>query len=72
MNFFIKMLAVRKILVLIMAGICFAGVLTFLEIPRQEDPTLKVSFIRVVIPYQGATPEKIEKQVTRTMEEEIL
>lgn len=72
MRFFLTLLAFRKIFVLIFASILLVGVLSFIQIPRQEDPSLKVTFIRVVIPFPGADPAKIDKLVSKVVEEELL
>lgn len=71
MKLFLNILTFRKIYMLTYFSIIILGVIAFKKMPRQEDPTLKMSFMRVVIPYPGANPEKTEKLVTRIVEEEI-
>ncbi len=51
--------------------ILISGLVAFLGMPRQEDPTLEVPNIIVVAVYPGASPKDIESQVVDPIEEAI-
>ncbi|WP_372367155.1 efflux RND transporter permease subunit [Candidatus Uabimicrobium sp. HlEnr_7] len=71
MKLFLNILTFRKIYMLVYLSIIMLGLVSFTKMPRQEDPTLKMSLMRVVIPFPGANPKKVEKLVTKIAEEEI-
>lgn len=59
----------RKITLVFFLAAMLWGILTFYTMPRQEDPDIKVLYARVVTTYPGANPEKVEKLVTKPLEE---
>ncbi len=52
-------------------GLITLGLAAFVQMPRQEDPSIKINRVRIIIPYPGADPTKTEKLVTKVLEEEI-
>ncbi|WP_372369766.1 efflux RND transporter permease subunit [Candidatus Uabimicrobium sp. HlEnr_7] len=67
-----KIIEFRKIFFVGSLAFIFSGIITFLQLPRQEDPTIKYNMVRVVVPYPGADPYKVEKLVTKEVEKTIL
>ncbi len=59
----------RKITLIFFLAAMLWGLLTFFTLPRQEDPDITVLTARVVTTYPGANPEKVEKLVTKPLEE---
>ena len=50
-------------------GIILAGVLSFMKMPKLEDPAVAVKQAMVVVPYPGATAHEIETKVAIPMED---
>jgi len=48
-----------------------AGIWTYLTIPRLEDPSFTIRTAVVATPFPGASPSKVEKLVTDTLEDSI-
>jgi multidrug efflux pump subunit AcrB len=65
--------AIRQPRVVLLATVLFIvyGVLSYLDLPRQENPTLPDRFASVATYLPGAEPEKIERLVSKVLEEEI-
>ncbi|MDD6211272.1 MAG: efflux RND transporter permease subunit [Bacteroidales bacterium] len=55
----------------LMAGILIAGVLSFLQMPKLEDPAIAVKQAMVVVPYPGASAHEVELKVAQVMEDEL-
>lgn len=55
----------------LMTFILIAGVLTFLQMPKLEDPAVSVKQAMVIVPYPGATAHEVELKVAQTMEDEL-
>lgn len=55
----------------LIAGILIAGVLSFLQMPKLEDPAVAGKQAMVVVPYMGATAHEVELKVAQVMEEEL-
>jgi len=55
----------------LMIFICFIviGIIVSRLIPLEFFPDVDLPFVRVEIPYSGSTPEEIERQITRPVEE---
>lgn len=47
------------------------GILSYLNMPRSEDPSLEFPFYNVVAVYPGASPEDIEQLVINPLEDEL-
>ncbi|MDW3651783.1 MAG: efflux RND transporter permease subunit [Bacteroidia bacterium] len=56
------------ILVLMAASV---GVLSFLNMPRYEDPSLKFPFFNVIAVYPGTNPQDMEELVVNPLEEQL-
>ena len=52
-------------------AILLAGILSFMQMPKLEDPAVAVKQASVVVVYPGATAHKVELQVAQTMEEQL-
>ncbi len=55
----------------LMAGIILAGVISFLYMPKLEDPAVPVKQAMVVVPYPGASAHEVELNVAQMMEDEL-
>lgn len=55
----------------LMTGILIAGVLSFLQMPKLEDPAVSVKQAMVIVPYPGANAHEVELKVAQMMEEEL-
>ena len=52
-----------------MAAIIIAGILSFMRMPKLEDPAVATKQAMVVVPYPGATAHEVELEVAQTLEE---
>ncbi|OPY63437.1 MAG: Swarming motility protein SwrC [Pelotomaculum sp. PtaU1.Bin065] len=64
-----KILEYKKITMVFFVAAALWGMMNFFTIPRQEDPDITLLVARVVTTYPGANPEKVEKLVTKPLEE---
>ncbi len=48
-----------------------AGVLSFIQMPKLEDPAVAVKQAMIVVPYPGASAHDMELKVARMMEDEL-
>ena len=55
----------------LMVALIIAGVLSFVQMPKLEDPAVGVKQAMVVVPYPGATAHEVELQVAQVMEDEL-
>ena len=55
----------------LMGAILVAGVLSFLYMPKLEDPAVAVKQAMVVIPYPGASAHEVELRAAQLMEDEL-
>ena len=55
----------------LMVGIVIAGVLSFVQMPKLEDPAVAGKQAMVVVPYMGASAHEVELRVAQVMEEEL-
>lgn len=55
----------------LMFGILLAGVLSFLWMPKLEDPAVAVKQVMVIVPYPGASAHEVEQNVAQMMEDEL-
>ena len=51
--------------------ILLAGVLTFKNMPRAEDPGFIIRIAQIVTTFPGASPERVELLVTDKLEKKI-
>ena len=57
---------------LLMIGILVAGgIIAFTKIPLEVRPTREFPVIKVNIPYRGATPQEIERQIVIPVEQAL-
>lgn len=54
-----------------MAAILIAGVLSFVEMPKLEDPAVSAKQAMVVVPWPGASAHEVELRVAQMMEDEL-
>ncbi|NBC85108.1 MAG: hypothetical protein GVY25_02850, partial [Bacteroidetes bacterium] len=57
--------------VIVLMMLTLLGVLSFLTMPRSEDPQFAVPTVRVIAVYPGANPEDIEQLVVDPIEDAI-
>lgn len=60
----------------VLANVTFAlvlvlGILTYLTMPREQDPTINFNWIDVTTVYPGASADDVEKRVTDVLEEAV-
>lgn len=55
----------------LMGAILIAGVLSFLYMPKLEDPAVAVKQAMVVVPYPGASAHEVELKAAQLMEDEL-
>jgi multidrug efflux pump subunit AcrB len=61
----------QKITLLFFAMILVLGLVSFLQLAKQEQPEIIVNIATVTTIYPGASPEKVEQTVTKKLEERI-
>ena len=54
-----------------MAAILIAGVLSFVQMPKLEDPAVSAKQAMVVVPWPGASAHEVELKVAQMMEDEL-
>ncbi|MCP4293709.1 MAG: efflux RND transporter permease subunit [bacterium] len=47
------------------------GVQSYIELPRESSPDVKIPFVTVAAPYAGTSPEDMENLVTRKLEKQL-
>src|SRR4051794_24731475 len=69
----ISQIAVRqwRILLLSALGLLLVAAMAWKRIPRLEDPNVEPRVVWMTIPYPGASPEDVELQVVKPLEEEL-
>jgi len=60
-----------RVFALVIFIIVAAGASAISTIPRQEDPTITNFFATIITPYPGASPARVEAQVTEHIEREL-
>lgn len=55
----------------LMVAILVAGVLSFIQMPKLEDPAVSLKQAMVVVPWPGASAHDMELKVAQTMEDEL-
>lgn len=55
----------------LMVALLLAGILSFVQMPKLEDPAIGVKQAMVVVVYPGATAHEVELQVGQVMEDEL-
>ena len=55
----------------LMAFILMAGVLSYIQMPKLEDPAVPVKQAMVAVPYPGASAHEVELKVAQMMEDEL-
>ncbi|MFH1843845.1 MAG: efflux RND transporter permease subunit, partial [bacterium] len=54
-----------------MVIITFMGVDSYLSLPRESSPDVKIPFVMVMTPYSGTSPADVENLITRKIEREL-
>lgn len=68
----IKWCVEHKIIVLMLSlFVLIGGVYVYVDLERQENPTITPPIALVQCIYPGASPEDVEKQIVKTLEKEI-
>jgi len=66
-----KLLAYRKLTLTFFVMAVAIGAVSFLSLPKRENPDITISVATVKTVYPGASPEKVEQLVTKPLEEKI-
>jgi len=61
----------RRIMIFIICLLTLYGVYNFGLIPRQESPDVSAPVVVVTCTYPGASPDEVERRVTRVIEDEV-
>ncbi|MBP1934024.1 efflux RND transporter permease subunit [Ammoniphilus resinae] len=61
----------RKITLLFFVMVTLSGILSFLQLPKQELPEITITMATVTTIYPGASPKKVEQTVTQKIEDKI-
>ena len=67
-RFFVEKRHVSWVLLL---ATCFWGVYGYLNMPQRKDPEVQVRTAVALVPWPGASAEKVEQLVTKTVEEKV-
>src|SRR3989339_784849 len=68
LNFFVTNARVVLLLIII---ILIAGIYSFINLPRESNPEVKIPVAMVITVYQGASPADIEELITKKIENKI-
>ncbi|MBO5720628.1 MAG: efflux RND transporter permease subunit [Bacteroidales bacterium] len=55
----------------LVVAVLIAGTLSFIQMPKLEDPAVSAKQARVVVPYPGASAHDVELKVAQYMEDEL-
>lgn len=61
----------RTLMVVLSVFLIIAGLNSYFELGRLEDPTFTIKTALVITPYPGASPKQVEEEVTDVIEEAI-
>ena len=53
------------------AAVLLGGLISYLKLPRLEDPEFTIKQARIITAYPGASAQEVEKEVTEKLEESI-
>jgi multidrug efflux pump subunit AcrB len=67
-RFFVEKRHVSWVLLL---ATCFWGVYGYIKMPQRKDPEVQVRTAVALVPWPGASAEKVEQLVTKTVEEKV-
>ncbi len=62
----------RVTVLVLVALIVVAGAYSYVSLPRESAPEVKIPYILVETSYQGVSPEDIESQITNEIENELM
>ena len=57
--------------VMFFVSLVVIGLLAAFRLPLEQFPDVNVPFVFVSIPYPGSTPQEVERQITRPVEEAL-
>ncbi len=55
----------------LMVMVVVLGVISYVRLPREASPDVKIPYVSVVAPYFGTSPEDMEHLVTRKLEQQL-
>ncbi|MCA8911793.1 MAG: efflux RND transporter permease subunit [Planctomycetes bacterium] len=61
----------RVAVFVLIAGIALLGTFSYLTLPRESSPDIKVPLVTVAVPWPEASPEDVESSVTVPLEREL-
>ena len=66
-------LSLRRPVTTVMLFVCFAaiGAISARLLPLEYFPSIEFPFVQVQVPYQGSTPEEVERLITKPIEEAL-
>ena len=68
LNFFVTNFRVVVLLIFLLSS---WGIYSFLKLPRESDPEVKIPYAMVITTFPGASPSDVEELVTKKIETEI-
>ena len=57
--------------VMVFVSLVVIGLLAAFRLPLEQFPDVNVPFVFVSVPYPGSTPQEVERQITRPVEEAL-
>lgn len=61
----------RVAVFVLIAGIALLGVFSYVTLPRESSPDIKVPLVTIAVPWPEASPEDVESSVTVPLEREL-
>ncbi len=61
----------RTSVLVLTALICLGGVLAYVKLPKESNPSIEIPNIIVTTVYPGASPDDVESLITQPIEEEV-
>ncbi len=61
----------RTTVLVLIVMIMIMGAYSYLTLPRESNPDIKIPMIMVITPYEGATPSDIESLITHPLERKL-
>ncbi|WP_448547780.1 efflux RND transporter permease subunit [Thalassotalea fusca] len=72
-NVWLSVLSIRRPVttVMVMLSLFITGIVASRLLPQESWPTLSVPVVFIQVPYSGATPDEVERLITRPLEEAL-
>ena len=72
MNWIIEYFSRKPVVAnVVMFGVIFVGIMTWSQVGKEEMPEFAMNWIRISVPYPGASAEDVELFITKPLEEKL-